>query len=57
MGCVFIVTSCNPFKKENKKTFDMAPAKKGIEEHRFIFTEAINESDFLSAANCYKIDA
>ena len=35
----------------------MAPAKKGIEEHRFIFTEAINESDFLSAANCYKIDA
>lgn len=35
----------------------MAPTKKGIEEHSFIFTEAINKSDFLSAANCYKIDA
>lgn len=45
VGCLFIVASCNFPKKENKETFDMAAAKKVIEEQNFIFTEAMNKSD------------
>jgi ketosteroid isomerase-like protein len=53
---VYIVASCNFFKKENKETFDMAAAKKSIEEQSSIFTEAMNKSDSVSAANCYTTD-
>jgi ketosteroid isomerase-like protein len=35
----------------------MAAAKKGVEEQNFIFTDAMNKSDSVSAANCYTTDA
>lgn len=57
IGCIFIATSCNSPKKENKETFDMAAAKKGIEEQNIIFIEAMNKSDSVAAANCYTTDA
>ena len=57
IGCIFMLASCNSSKKEKKESFDMAEAKKGIEEQNFIFTEAMNKSDSVSAANCYTRDA
>lgn len=52
-----MVESCNSPKKENIETFDMAAAKKDIEEQNFIFIEAMNKSNSVSAANCYTTDA
>jgi ketosteroid isomerase-like protein len=57
IGCAFIIASCNSPKKDTKETFDMAAAKKGIEEQNLIFTEAMNKSDSVTAANCYTTDA
>ena len=56
-GSMLMATSCNSPKKENKETFDMAAAKKGIEQQNTIFIEAMNKSDSLAASNCYTIDA
>ena len=57
VSCMFISTSCNSQKKENKETFNMAVAKKAVEKQNTIFTEAMNKSDSVAAANCYATDA
>jgi ketosteroid isomerase-like protein len=54
---LFVAASCNSPKKENKETFDMAAAKRAIEEQNVVFIDAINKGDTVMVANCYTMDA
>lgn len=56
IGCTLIMVSCNSPKKEATETFDLAAAKKAVEEQNAIFTEAMNKSDSTGAANFYTND-
>ncbi len=54
---LFCATSCNSPKIESKTNFDLANAKKEIEEAGRNFTSLVAKGDSVGLANCYTTDA
>ena len=54
---LFCATSCNTPKGEDKTTFDLATAKKEIEEANRNFMDILSKGDSVGLANCFTTDA
>lgn len=49
-----LMTNCK--NEESKPAFDLAAAKKAIEERSKVYADALNNKDSVGLANCYTVD-